>query len=189
MKNFSIFDRAAQVLHCTPIEDLGHISNLSRRLFASHESFQFRTSAPSLEYAALMIEHEVLLRTDRGGRIYAGFEKLSNLEPIVERYQRIADVSESVTIFGQPDWNPPRHPHIRYIDVNSDFNLAHEWFLIAESSILNIALIALADQSVHSSNPEGRVFSTIKTSNPKTVSRLSLAIEGVIDWAMVRAGH
>lgn len=184
MKNFSIFERAVQFLDSVKTENLGLISNLSRHQFVTQESLSFRTSSPCLEYAALMIENELLLRTNRTGRIYAGFEKFSNLQPIIDRYLRIADISESVTLFGEPDWIAPRHPNIRYINLTSDFQLAREWFLIAESSTLRVALVAYADEMRGTQTPERRLFTAIKTSHPTTVSRLALATDGVIDWSM-----
>ena len=42
-----------------------------------------------------MIENALLLR-NRSGRVYAGFEKLSYLQPVVDRYLR-ADVSGQST--------------------------------------------------------------------------------------------
>ena len=184
MKNFSIFEHAAQILESVKTENLGLISNLSRNQFVTQENLRFRAAAPCLEYAALMIENELLLRTNRTGRIYAGFEKFSNLQPIIDRYLRIADISESVTLFGEPDWIAPRHPHIRYINLTSDFKLAREWFLIAESSTLQVALVAYADEMRGTQSPEKRLFTALKTSHPKTVSQLALATDGMIDWSM-----
>ncbi|HUE81815.1 MAG TPA: DICT sensory domain-containing protein [Pyrinomonadaceae bacterium] len=184
MKNFSIFEHAVQILDSPQTENLGLISNLSRHQFVTTENLRFRASAPCLEYAALMIENELLLRTNRTGRIYAGFEKFSNLQPIIDRYLRIADISESVNLFGEPDWIAPRHPHIRYINLTSEFKLAREWFLIAESSTLQVALVAYSDERRGTQSPEKRLFNAIKTSHPTTVSRLALATDGVIDWSM-----
>ena len=89
-----------------------------------------------------MIENAILLRTNRSGRVYAGVEKFSALQPIIDRYMRIADVSESVYLFGQDDWRPPRHPNIRLITLNQDFRLAREWFVITHSSSMSCALVA-----------------------------------------------
>ena len=105
MKDFSIFEQALKVSD-SRIEDLGQLSTISRRDFDERETFLFRTRAPGVEYACLMIENALLLRTNRAGRIYAGFEKLSCMQPIAHRYLRIADVSETVYIFGEPDWKP-----------------------------------------------------------------------------------
>lgn len=182
MKDFSIFEQALKFSDPKPA-NLGLISNLSRRQF-ERESFRFRGTSPCLEYGSLMIENELLLRTNRSGRIYAGFENLSCLRPIIDRYLRIADVSESVSVFGVPDWTPPRHPNIRFINLAPDFRLAREWFLIADSSTLRIALVAFDEEGFTSKSPDMRNFTAVKTSNLATVARLARATESVIDWSV-----
>jgi DICT domain-containing protein len=108
------------------------------------------------------------------------------MQPIQDRYLRIADVSESVFIFGEPDWGPPRHPNIRTIPLKTDFQLAQEWFLIADSSSLRVAVIA-HEQRPNSPlmiAPEKRMFSSVKTSDKDAVVKLATAAESVIDWSI-----
>ena len=109
MRNFSIFERALRYSGANDVENIGEIASLARRDF-QRESFVCHTTTASVEYGCLMIENAILLRTNRSGRVYAGVEKFSALQPIIDRYMRIADVSESVYLFGQDDWRPPRHP-------------------------------------------------------------------------------
>ena len=197
MKDFSVFEKA---LKFSPVQqaqdglpgvatrfgwqDLGQIATVSRSDFEERESFLCRTTTPSVEYACLMIENALVLRTNRGGRVYAGFEKLSFLKPVVDRYLRIADVSESVYIFGESDWQPPRHPNIRLINLSPDFRLSREWFLIAQSSSLNIAFVAFDEAGFETSTPEQIRFRAIKTSDAAVVGGLSTAVEDVIDWTL-----
>ena len=184
MKDFSIFEYALKFSDIEQTENLGEISNVSRRDFDERETFLCRTTTPSVEYACLMIENALLLRTNRSGRVYAGFEKLSCLEPIMERYLRIADVSESVYIFGEADWQPPRHPNIRLVTLSPDFRLARESFLIAQSSSLHTAFLAFDEGGFEITTPEQIRFWAVKTSHPAIVSHLSTAIEGLIDWTL-----
>src|SRR5262249_5971420 len=151
--------------------------------FAERESFICHTTTASVEYACLLIENAVLLRTNRAGRVYAGVEKLSLLQPIIDRYMRIADVSEAVYLFGRDDWQTPRHPNIRLITLDDDFRLTREWFVIAQSPALNCALIAF-DEIGFDRAPEQIRYWALKTSNPIVVRGLSHAIEGVIDWSL-----
>jgi len=196
VKEFSLFEQA---LKFSPLQqtkdeipgarlsgwpDLGRIASVSRSDFEERESFLCRTTTPSVEYACLMIENALVLRTNRGGRVYAGFEKLSFLKPVVDRYLRIADVSESVYIFGESDWQPPRHPNIRLITLSPDFRLSREWFLIAQSSSLNIAFVAFDELGFETSTPEQIRFRAIKTSDAAVVGGLSTAVEDVIDWSL-----
>lgn len=182
MKDFSIFDYALASSSNTP-DDLGELSSISRREFAEHENLICHTSVASVEYACLLIENAILLRTNRAGRVYAGMEKLSLLQPIIDRYLRIADVSEFVYIFGQNDWELPRHPNIRTIPLPKDFRLAREWFLIAESSSYCDALVAF-DEDLDSGIEEQMKYWIFKTSSPPLVGRLTNMIEDVIDWSI-----
>lgn len=183
MKNFSIFEQALQFSAPQAIENLGEIASLGRRDFGGRESFICHTTTASVEYACLLIENQILLRTNRSGRVYAGVEKLSALQPIIDRYMRIADISEAVFLFGQDDWRPPRHPNIRLITLNQDFRLAREWFVITQSKSLNYAVVAY-DEVGAEALPEEIRYWALKTSNPNLVGSLANAVEGVIDWSL-----
>jgi len=183
VKNFSIFEHALKFSEANKIENLGEIASLARRDFVERESFICHTTTASVEYGCLMIENAILLRTNRSGRVYAGVEKFSALQPIIDRYMRIADVSESVYLFGQDDWRPPRHPNIRLINLNQDFRLAREWFVITHSSSLSCALVAFDETGVETL-PEQIRYWAMKTSNPNLVGGLANAAEGVIDWSL-----
>ena len=183
MKDFSIFEQALKVPGLEQTENLGEMASLARRDFAERESFICHTTAASVEYACLLIENAVLLRTNRAGRVYAGVEKLSSLQPIIDRYMRIADVSETVYLFGQDDWRPPRHPNIRLVALNQDFRLAHEWFVIVQSPSLSCALIAY-DEAGKKALPDQTRYCALKSSNPLVVDGLANAVDGVIDWTL-----
>ena len=183
MKNFSIFERALKFSGVENIENLGEIASLSRRDFVERESFICHTTTSSVEYGCLIIENAILLRTNRAGRVYAGVERLSELQPIIDRYMRIADVSECVYLFGQDDWRPPRHPNIRLITLNQDFRLSRELFVITHSSSLNCALVAF-DEGGFEAMPEEIRYWAVKTSNPDLVGSLVNGVEVVIDWSL-----
>ncbi len=184
MKNFSIYDSARQLCDSSQAEDLGLISGISRKDFDERETFYFSSGSPGFEYACLLIENALLLRGSRKGRVYACFGKLSFLQPIIARYLRIADLSESVFIFGEADWDPPRHPNMRSIPLKSDFELTHESFLIADSPTLQVALTAKNGEAANRGAREKRILRTIKTSNPRAVAQLATAAEGLIDWSI-----
>ena len=183
MKTFSIFEQALNFSGVDHIEKLGEVASLARRDFVDRESFICHTTTASVEYGCLMIENAILLRTNRSGRVYAGVEKLSALQPIIDRYMRIADVSESVFLFGQDDWKPPRHPNIRLITLNADFRLAREWFVITHSKSMSCAIVAY-DEVGKETLPEEIRYWALKTSNASLVTNLANAIEGVIDWSL-----
>ena len=183
MKDFSIFEQALRFSGAQDVENIGEIASLSRRDFLERESFICHTTTASVEYASLMIENAIVLRTNRSGRVYAGVEKFSALQPIIDRYMRIADVSECVYLFGQDDWKPPRHPNIRLITLEKDFRLTRECFVITHSKSLSSALVAF-DESGPDTLPEQIRYWALKTSNPNLIMKLANVVEGVIDWSL-----
>ena len=183
MRNFSIFERALRFAGAQDVENIGEIASLARRDFIERESFICHTTTASVEYGCLMIENAILLRTNRSGRVYAGVEKFSSLQPIIDRYMRIADISESVYLFGEDDWRPPRHPNIRLVTLNPDFRMAREWFVITHSKSMSCAIVAY-DETGGNTLPEEIRYWALKTSNPNLVMNLANAVEGMIDWSL-----
>ncbi|HEX8491259.1 MAG TPA: DICT sensory domain-containing protein [Pyrinomonadaceae bacterium] len=186
MKDFSIFEYALKLAQSAQCEDLGQISYISRRIFDERETFRFRAQVPTLEYVSLLIENALLLHTNRTGRLYAGFEKLSRMEAVADRYLRIADLSERVYVFGEADWKPPRHPNMKLITFPHTFRLAREWFVIANSSTLNVALVAIDEDGFDVPVLEERKFRSFKSSNPKIVASLAAFAEELIDLSLTR---
>ena len=176
-----MFDQALAFAGET-VEDLGTVTHVSRRDFEERATFRFRAQVPTLEYLSLLIENAVLLRTHRGGRLYAGFERLSRMEGVVDRYMRIADVSERVYVFGEPDWRPPRHPNMRVVELNGAARLAREWFVVADSPALSVALVGFDEEGFGArAVPEERTFTALKTHDPALVRRLTSAAETLVD--------
>ena len=164
------------------VEDLGAVAHVSRRDFDERVTCAFRARVPPLEYFSLLIENAILLRTHRGGRLYAGFERLSRLEPVVDRYMRIADISERVYVFGEPDWKPPRHPNMRVIHLGESSPLAREWFVVADSPTLRVALVGFDEEGFNARAVlEERTFRALKTHDPALVRRLASAAESLVD--------
>src|SRR5689334_22275224 len=180
MKEFSMYGRAAESA-AGKSEDLGTVPHVSRRDFDERQTFRFRSQVPCMEYLSLLIENALLLRTHRGGRLYAGFERLSNMEPVVDRYMRIADISERVYVFGEPDWTPPRHPNMAVVKLREGVPLTREWFVVADSPALRVALVGLVDEEVHAATHEERYFHALKTHDTALVQFLATAAESLID--------
>ncbi len=182
IKDFSMFEHAAKLAGVCSAANLGEVSNVSRKDFDERTTFRFRSVVPCLEYISLLIENALLLRTNRTGRVYVGFEKFSRMKPIADRYLRIADVSERVYVFGEDDWQPPRHPNMRLIAASKNSHLSREWFVIAESSSLRVALVAVEEaEGFDAPVLEARRFQAIKTSDEKIIAQLTAAAENFID--------
>jgi len=186
VNNFSLFDYAlgAAKQNGIGVEDLGIIANVSRRDFDERATFSFRSQVPCLEYVSLLIENLLVLRAARSGRIYAGFERLSRLEPIIDRYLRVADLSERVYVFGEPDWQPPRHPNMQTIPVAAGSRMAREWFVVAASPQLHVALIAVDKGGWDTPVLEERAFHALLTREPSLVSSMANAVEDLIDQSI-----
>ncbi len=165
-------------------EDLGTVTQVARRDFDERTTFRFRAQAPPLEYFSLLIENALLLRTHRGGRVYAGFQRLSRMESVVDRYMRIADISERVHVFGEPDWEPPRHPNMRVVRLPVGSGLARDWFVVADSPALRVALVAADEDGFSTPVLEECHFSALKTHDPALVQRLASEAESLIDEAL-----
>lgn len=181
VKDFSIFQQALKLAQPAQLKDLGQVSNLSRRDFEEQETFRFRAQVPVLEYISLLIENALLLRTNRTGRIYVGFEKLSRMEAVIDRYLRIADLSERVYVFGEADWKPPRHPNMKLITLPPTFRLAREWFVIANSSTLRVALLAIDEDGFDTPVLEERSFRSFKSSDPVLVAALATVADDLVN--------
>ena len=179
MNEFSMYGRAESAAGKS--EDLGTVPHVSRRDFDERQTFRFRSQTPCMEYMSLLIENALLLRTHRGGRLYAGFERLSNMEPVVDRYMRIADISERVYVFGEPDWTPPKHPNMAVVKLRAGVPLTREWFVVADSPALRVALVGLADEEARPAAHEERFFRALKTHDPSLVQLLASAAESLID--------
>jgi DICT domain-containing protein len=180
MNKFSMFEHAVASAD-KKVRDLGTVKHIPRRLFNERATLRFRAQVPCLEYMSILIEIDILLRTHRGGRLYAGFEKLSCMEPVVDRYMRIADVSQRVYVFGEPDWQPPRHPNMRIIELEASAPLAHEWFVIADSPALRVAFVGADERDSSVTVLEERYFNALKTHDPALVRQLAAAAETLVD--------
>lgn len=182
MADISLFDYALDACG-SEIKDLGEVANISRRDFDDHGTFRFCSQVPAMEYVSLLIENLLMLRTARGGRVYAGFERMSRMEPITDRYLRIADLSERVYVFGEPDWQPPRHPNMQPVPVATGTSLAREWFVVVDAPKLHVALIAIDESGWTTPVLEERTFSAFVTHDDSIVHRLADAAEAFIDSA------
>ena len=176
-----MFEFALQAARDDRIEDLGNVSIISRKTFDERPMFRFRAKVPCLEYVSLMIENALLLRTNREGRVYAGFEKLSRMEYVADRFLRISDLSERVYVFGVPDWKPPRHPNLGVVKLKPGTNLAREWMVIAHSAKYNAALVAVDEDGFDTPVLDERTFRAFKSTAPPIVSLLAAAAEDLID--------
>jgi DICT domain-containing protein len=184
VKEVSLFEEALKIVGKAQVEDLGGVSNISRRDFEERQSFLFRATVPCMEYISLMIENALLLRANRKGRVFIGFEKLSMMESVAGLYLRIADLSERIYVFGEADWKPPPHPNMKVVTIGQDSRLAREWFVIADSSTLSVALVGYDEDGFNYPSLEERTFHAFKTSDPAIVAQLARSAEELVDSSL-----
>jgi len=184
VREVSLFEAALKIASVAQVDDLGRLSNISRRDFEERPSFLFRAKVPCLEYISLMIENALLLKTSRKGTVYAGFEKLSRMEPVAGRYLRIADLCERIYVFGEADWKPPRHPNMKVIEIPGNSRLAREWFVIADSPMLRVALVGVDEDGFNLPVLEERTFHAFKSSAPAIVARLAAIADSLVDSSL-----
>ncbi|HLL70412.1 MAG TPA: DICT sensory domain-containing protein [Pyrinomonadaceae bacterium] len=176
-----MFEFALQAAKKSRPEDLGNLSIISRKIFDELPTFRFHSQVPCLEYVSLLIENALLLRANREGRVYVGFERLSRMEYVADRFLRISDVSERVYVFGEPDWEPPRHPNMGVVKLKPETKLSREWFVIAHSGKYSAALVAVDEDGFSTPTLDERNFRAFKSTDPAIVARLADAAEDLID--------
>ena len=59
--------------------------------------------------------------------------------------------------------------------------LVREWFVVADSPALRVALVGLAEENSNAATHEEQYFRALKSHDPKLVQRLASAAESLID--------
>lgn len=114
------------------------------------------------------------------GRIFSGFQVMSKFLPQVERYTRLAQVSESIYVFGVRDIDPPTIPNITYVFLEAEDQLAKEWFLIAHGEDYHSALAT--EELTHLTDPdELRQFRGFWTFDREMVKILEEWLSSAVD--------
>ncbi len=71
-----------------------------------------RTQRALLHHRSVMLilSHEIenaVIKGEARGRIFAGFQRMSRFLPQEERYRQLAEIAESIYVFGVMDVEPP----------------------------------------------------------------------------------
>ncbi|TGB05174.1 DICT sensory domain-containing protein [Halobacillus salinus] len=133
-------------------------------------SIKFESKVPQLEYMCLMMENMVLMKKLKGN-VYAGFQKFSRSQNVIDRFQAMTEYS-NVHIFGEADAAVDQEDGIEYIPIPPDSELVREWFLVIDAPNFKSMMVAydLDGFGVHEIE-EGRNFRGAKSSNPKVVDQ------------------
>ncbi len=92
----------------------------------------------------------------------------------------MAELAESVYVFGVPDVEPPAIPKVEYIHLTASDQLAKEWFLISHSAEYSSAL-ATEETSRFSDPDEQRTFKGIWTFDVAIVSIMHDWLASLVD--------
>lgn len=129
---------------------------------------QFRSRVWSLARWCRISEKVIVDRQLRDARVIAGFQKYSRFLPVAQRYNRIAQLAQSVTVLGEPD-ERKLPPGISYVPLTGSEPLANEWFLVVESSSFQALLCAVALDRFGDAPLERRRFLGLTTHNEQLV--------------------
>ncbi|NIC00427.1 histidine kinase [Halobacterium sp. R2-5] len=66
-----------------------------------------------------------------GGRLHAGFQRLSNLRPQYGLYERLAAAGVETHIYGRPNWDVPTDAH--RIHAYEDGEITDTWFVVLDA--------------------------------------------------------
>ncbi|MCC7447755.1 MAG: hypothetical protein IT324_10075 [Anaerolineae bacterium] len=125
------------------------------------------------------IENAIILDKARA-RVFAGFQRMSRFLPQVKRYQKLAQHAESVYVFGIMDVQPPPIAGVRYIPLKENFQLAKEWFLIADAPDYFSAL-ATEEISTEGIPDDQRVFEGVWSFDEDMITILQEWLTSLVD--------
>ncbi|CAM3904358.1 DICT sensory domain-containing protein [Alkalicoccus chagannorensis] len=142
-------------------------------------SLKYESKVPQLEYMCLMMENMVIKKKMKAV-VYAGFQKLSRAEAIMDRYLEMAETAD-IYIFGENDKKLPDHPNITYVHLPKNAELMKEWFLVIDGPAFKSMMVA-QDQDGFGTKAveEDRHFKGVKSSSPGSVKKAVSLLEGAV---------
>ena len=113
-------------------------------------------------------------------RVFSGFQRLSKFLPQMERYRKLAEVAESVYVFGVDDVMPPPIPNLTYVPLRPQDQLSKEWFLVSYGKDYYSALAT--EELTHIDDPDDeRMFRGLWSFDERLVSILHDWLSRVVD--------
>ena len=131
-------------------------------------------SARAMLHWCSIVERLTRDKHARGARIYAGFEKLSRVKPVLRRYQQLASVAERLVVFGERD--EPIELDAELVDV-AGTPLCREWFLVVQSADYGALLAAKDLTGFGPTGPlPGRRFAAVTAHDRVFIERAALRL-------------
>ncbi|MBE2269477.1 MAG: hypothetical protein IAE80_14675 [Anaerolinea sp.] len=104
--------------------------------------------------------------------VYAGFQQVRYIAPILPRYRQIAGLGGAVWVFGQPDAKDPATDGLNVVALQPGEQLVKEWFLVVQTPAYSRALVA-HELSKPGTPHSKRTFRGILTSDHAQVKRFA----------------
>lgn len=135
----------------------------------------FTAGVRSMLHWCRVNEGIALERYGSDARVYAGFERLSRLRPVLPRYRALGERVQRLVLFGQDDYVPPICATT--VDV-ADGPMAREWFLLVSAPNYKALLVA---RDRHGFGPNGplknRRFEGITTHDEPLINAAAEQLE------------
>lgn len=104
--------------------------------------------------------------------VYAGFQQIRYLTPILPRYQKMSTFASHVWVFGQPGASDPALDGLHGVHLQPGDQLIKEWFLVVNTPAYARALVAHEMSKPGTPHPK-RTFRGILTSDQKQVAQFA----------------
>ncbi len=108
--------------------------------------------------------------------IYAGFQQMRYLAPVLPRYQKMSLITNSIWVFGQQGEQDPPMDGLNGVVLQNDDQLIKEWFLVVNHPKYARALVA-QETSKPGTPHSKRVFRGLLTSDQAQVARFATLLK------------
>lgn len=104
--------------------------------------------------------------------VYAGFQQMRYLKPVLPRYQQMSAFAQPIWVFGQGGDDDPEMGNIKGVYLQPGDQLIKEWFLVVNHPSYSRALVA-HEMSKPGTPHAKRIFRGILTSDAGQVARFA----------------
>jgi DICT domain-containing protein len=111
--------------------------------------------------------------------VFAGFQHLHFIVPILIRYQQLQQIASSVWLFGTSDERDPALDGFRSVILMQDDLLVREWFLVVDHPRYARAIVAREITPPNTKRLE-RKFQGVLTSDRKQIKRLTSGLQDAL---------
>lgn len=97
------------------------LRQIDQSVFTNYGRARMVTASREIESAAAQY----------GGRLHAGFQRLSNLRPQYRLYERLAAAGVDTHVYGAPNWDVPTDAHT--VHASDDPEITATWFVVLDA--------------------------------------------------------